>query len=151
MVAWRPGEGESLLLDRLDRGAGGEQRRLEARLGRRGVQIEKRRVVNGSNLLYVVVRVYSCDLDDCRGTSLACGNPLQQGGEPLGRFRMDAGRMETRERRMADRVYWAIAARRFERALRPQLSARADASAQLGDWSDREGRGAEASRVAIRR
>ena len=147
----RPGEREAALLDRLDRSAGGKQGRLEARLGRRCVEVEVGRVIDSADQLDVLAHVYPCDLVHGRRPGLARGNPLEQSGQPLGRLRMEPRRMEARERRMADRVYCASAARRLERAFKPQLSERADASAQLGDWSDREGRGAEASRAAIRR
>ena len=102
VMTWRPHEREAAALDRLDRTAGGEQRRAVGRLGGGRVGREPHGPVDGLQHVDVRLRVAAEDLRLGRLPRLA---PLRKGIlehlDPRRGLRMVARRMETGEVLMA--------------------------------------------------
>ena len=154
VMAGRPDECEPADPGRLDRRARGEQRRLEA--GRRGgrVAVQPRLGVDRADARDVLGRVAALDLLDRRRPAIAPRlDRVEQNLQPPRRLRMVARRVQPRQRGVAHHLHQpaASASSLPARLPRPHDSASEDASAHRGAWSAREGRGAEASIVAIRR
>jgi len=96
VVPGRPHESEAAAFGRLDRGAGGEQRGLEAR-GRRGrVSVQPGRRVDRADQLDVRPGVAAKDLVFGGGATFGPGERVEKSGDSLRQLRMVAGRVELR-------------------------------------------------------
>jgi len=130
--AWRPREREPAKLGGGDGRAGGEQRRLEARLRGERVGIEPGRPIDAPQAVDVLLRVAAQNCLDRRGFDFLELECLEQHCQPLLRLHMVRGRMEPRKCRVAQENHFARAATRSATAFMPHALRREDASAQEG-------------------
>ena len=103
-MAGRAYEREATALGGRGRGAGGEQRRLETRLGGERVAVEPGRLRDRPDPLDVLLVVAARDRLDRRRPDLVVLEGLEQNREPFRRLGMARRRMQARERRMAQDV-----------------------------------------------